>query len=63
MQSDGFGSLEETCPSLLSDLLETVAVVDEDTSLMNRKRSSSSNIGLDIEDGLDSNLRRMRRRL
>eukprot|EP00268_Persea_americana_P006312 TRINITY_DN1228_c0_g1_i1.p1 TRINITY_DN1228_c0_g1~~TRINITY_DN1228_c0_g1_i1.p1 ORF type:complete len:411 (-),score=60.92 TRINITY_DN1228_c0_g1_i1:460-1692(-) len=64
MKSDGFGCLEETCPSLLSELLETVAVVDEeDTSLMNRKRSSSSNIGLDIVDGLDSNLRRMRRRL
>lgn len=64
MQSEGFGYLEEMCPTLLSELLETVAVVDEDaSSTMSRKRSSSSNIGLNLIDGLDSNGRCMRRRL
>ncbi|XP_058109499.1 BTB/POZ and MATH domain-containing protein 3 isoform X1 [Magnolia sinica] len=63
MQSEGFGYLEETCPSLLSELLETVAVVDDDVGMPSRKRSGSSNIGLNLVDGLDSNSRRLRRRL
>ncbi|KAL5991753.1 hypothetical protein ACLOJK_012664 [Asimina triloba] len=63
MQSDGFGYLEETCPSLLSELLETVAVVDDDTGSVSRKRSGSSNIGLNLPDDLDLNGKRFRRRL
>ncbi|RWR81582.1 BTB/POZ and MATH domain-containing protein 3 [Cinnamomum micranthum f. kanehirae] len=63
MHSEGFGYLEETCPSLLSELLETVAVVDDASQLMCKKRNGSSNTGLHFIDGLDSNGRRMRRRL
>lgn len=63
MQSEGFGYLEETCPSLLSELLETVAVVDDASQLMLKKRNGSSDIGFHLVDGLDSNGRRMRRRL
>ncbi|CAI9115393.1 OLC1v1016292C1 [Oldenlandia corymbosa var. corymbosa] len=42
-QSDGFKHLEESCPSLLSELLKTVASVDEKPkSVLGQKRSSSS---------------------
>ncbi|KAL6980593.1 BTB/POZ and MATH domain-containing protein 3 [Sarracenia purpurea var. burkii] len=67
MQSEGFRYLEENCPSLLSELLETVAAV-EDKSQPNRKRSSSSIFGLDIAaDGVVAEsanppVRRIRRR-
>ncbi|CAA6661722.1 unnamed protein product [Spirodela intermedia] len=63
MQTEGFGYLEETCPSLLSDLLETIAVVDDDPSQMPLKRGGSSVEGLDLADGVDSTGRRLRRRL
>eukprot|EP00262_Sarcandra_glabra_P018402 TRINITY_DN658_c0_g1_i2.p1 TRINITY_DN658_c0_g1~~TRINITY_DN658_c0_g1_i2.p1 ORF type:complete len:417 (+),score=46.58 TRINITY_DN658_c0_g1_i2:212-1462(+) len=64
MQSEGFGYLEETCPSLLSELLETIAVVDDDhASPMSRKRSGSSNMGLILVDTVDVNGRRVRRRM
>ncbi|OAY81528.1 BTB/POZ and MATH domain-containing protein 3 isoform X1 [Ananas comosus] len=63
MQSEGFNYLEETCPSLLSDLLATVAVVDDDPSSFCRKRSGSSNLGLNLMDGVDLSGRRMRRRM
>uniref|UniRef100_A0A1D1ZEC2 BTB/POZ and MATH domain-containing protein 3 n=1 Tax=Anthurium amnicola TaxID=1678845 RepID=A0A1D1ZEC2_9ARAE len=63
LQTEGFCYLEETCPSLMSDLLETIVVVDEDPSQLSRKRGGSSVIGLDITDGADSSGRRMRRRL
>lgn len=63
LQTEGFGHLEQTCPSLLSDLLATVAVVDDDPNPGSRKRTSSSNIGLNLLDGVDSGGRRMRRRL
>ncbi|XP_077238922.1 BTB/POZ/MATH-domains containing protein isoform X2 [Tasmannia lanceolata] len=62
MQSEGFGHLEETCPALLSELLETITVFDDDTGLVNRKRSRSSNMGLNLVDGLDTNGRQIRRR-
>ncbi|KAL3647330.1 BTB/POZ and MATH domain-containing protein 3 [Castilleja foliolosa] len=68
MQSEGFRHLEESCPSLLSELLETVASVDEKWNLASgKKRSSSSVIGLDLAvDGaagsVDANGRRVRRR-
>lgn len=63
MQTEGFGYLEETCPSLLSDLLETIAVVDDDPTQMSLKRGGSSVEGLDLADGIDSTGRRLRRRL
>ncbi|KAK1271806.1 BTB/POZ and MATH domain-containing protein 3 [Acorus gramineus] len=64
MKSEGYHHLEETCPALLSDMLEAVAVVDEDPNLVCKKRTSSSNIGMNIAaDGIDLNGRRMRRRV
>ncbi|PKA56414.1 BTB/POZ and MATH domain-containing protein 3 [Apostasia shenzhenica] len=61
LQTEGFAYLEKSCPSLLSDLLLTVAVAD--SSPASRKRNCSSNIGLNLVDGLDSTSRRTRRRL
>ncbi|TVU40118.1 hypothetical protein EJB05_13568 [Eragrostis curvula] len=43
METEGFSYLEETCPSLLSDLLATVAVVDDDPASVNRKRAVCGN--------------------
>ncbi|KAL3337962.1 hypothetical protein AABB24_030231 [Solanum stoloniferum] len=71
MQKDGFKHLEESCPLLLSELLETVASVDEKPSLMSsKKRSSSSSIfGLDLAadgaaaDSVNLTVRRVRRRM
>ncbi|XP_017700600.2 BTB/POZ and MATH domain-containing protein 3-like isoform X1 [Phoenix dactylifera] len=62
MQTEGFNYLEETCPSLLSDLLATVAEADDEPSLICRKRSSSSNIGLNLADSVDLNGGRRTRR-
>ncbi|GER34946.1 BTB/POZ and MATH domain-containing protein 3 [Striga asiatica] len=68
MRSDGFRHLEQSCPSLLSELLETVASVDEKSNLLyGKKRSGSSIFGLDLAvDGgsqsVDNNGRRLRRR-
>ncbi|KAF5201607.1 BTB/POZ and MATH domain-containing protein [Thalictrum thalictroides] len=62
MKSEGYKYLEESCPSLLSELLETIAVGDEDSSQQtSKKRTSSSNIGLNI-DQIDHSGRRLRRR-
>ncbi|XP_049366475.1 BTB/POZ and MATH domain-containing protein 3 isoform X1 [Solanum verrucosum] len=71
MQKDGFKHLEESCPLLLSELLETVASVDEKPSLTSsKKRSSSSSIfGLDLAadgaaaDSVNLTVRRVRRRM
>ncbi|KAG5607504.1 hypothetical protein H5410_028996 [Solanum commersonii] len=71
MQKDGFKHLEESCPVLLSELLETVASVDEKPSLTSsKKRSSSSSIfGLDLAadgaaaDSVNLTVRRVRRRM
>lgn len=75
MQTEGFKYVEETCPPLLSELLETIAsvAVDERSSEgLSRKRSGSSIIGLDLAataqmvaaaESADTNARRMRRRL
>ncbi|KAL0321916.1 UNVERIFIED_CONTAM: BTB/POZ and MATH domain-containing protein 3 [Sesamum calycinum] len=70
MQSVGFRHLEQSCPSLLSELLETVASVDEKSNLVSGKRRSGSSIfGLDLaadggvaEPG-NPNGRRLRRRI
>ncbi|GAB2299756.1 BTB/POZ and MATH domain-containing protein 3, variant 2 [Dionaea muscipula] len=46
METEGFKHLEQYCPSLLAELLETVASVDEDAGLpLSRKRSISSMFG------------------
>ncbi|CAN4095833.1 unnamed protein product [Withania somnifera] len=65
MQKKGFKHLEQSCPSLLSELLETVASVDEKVSLMSsKKRSSSSIFGLDLAaDSVNPTIRRVRRRM
>ncbi|XP_015074511.1 BTB/POZ and MATH domain-containing protein 3 isoform X1 [Solanum pennellii] len=71
MQRDGFKHLEESCPLLLSELLETVASVDEKPSLTSsKKRNSSSSIfGLDLAadgaaaDSVNLIARRVRRRM
>lgn len=69
MQSEGFKYLEESCRSLLSELLETVASVDEKSG-PSGKRSGSSIIGLDVAppegaalaESVNPYLRRLRRR-
>lgn len=76
MQTEGFKYVEETCPLLLSELLETVAsgAVDERSGGegdLTRKRSGSSIIGLDLAAAVahmavgdaDPIARRVRRRL
>nr|GMD02037.1 BTB/POZ and MATH domain-containing protein 3-like isoform X1 [Ipomoea batatas] len=69
MQSEGFKHLEESCSSLLSELLETVASVDEKAVLISsKKRNSSSIFGIDLianGDAAESvvrNFRHLRRR-
>lgn len=71
MQSDGFKYLEECCQSLLSELLETVASVDDKGSqTVASKRNGSSIIGIAVaaegSAAVDSGIpngRRTRRRL
>ncbi|PIN07934.1 Speckle-type POZ protein SPOP [Handroanthus impetiginosus] len=70
MQSEGFKYLEQSCPSLLSELLETVASVDEKSNLVSgKKRSGSSIFGLDlaadggVAESMNPNGRRLRRRV
>ncbi|KAI3474357.1 hypothetical protein Pfo_029193 [Paulownia fortunei] len=69
MQSEGFRYLEQSCPSLLSELLETVASVDEKSNLVSgKKRSGSSIFGLDlaadgVAESVNPNGRRLRRRV
>lgn len=70
MQSEGFKHLEQSCPSLLSELLETVASVDEKSNVMSgKKRSGSSIFGLDLapaDGGVADSvnpIRRVRRRV
>ncbi|XP_051120056.1 BTB/POZ and MATH domain-containing protein 3-like [Andrographis paniculata] len=51
MQSEGFKELEQSWPALMSELLETVASVDEEkpSAVSGKKRSGSSVFGLDME--------------
>ncbi|KAG8645027.1 BTB/POZ and MATH domain-containing protein 3 [Manihot esculenta] len=69
MQSEGFQHLEESCPSLLCEMLKTFASGDENSSLLSgRKRSGSSIYGLDLgadgaaAESVNPNARRVRRR-
>ncbi|KAL6131514.1 hypothetical protein ACLB2K_069889 [Fragaria x ananassa] len=49
MQSDGYKHLEESCPSVLQELLKTFASVDaNENSNSSKKRSGSSIYGLDL---------------
>lgn len=64
MQSEGFKHLEESCPSLLSELLETLALEDEKPSIIqSKKRSGSSIFGMDLgpEGGHAESLNPLRR--
>jgi speckle-type POZ protein len=64
MVTEGFNYLEETCPSLLSDLLATVAVVDDDpASSVNRKRGVSINEDANPVETVEGSDRRTRRRV
>jgi hypothetical protein len=60
METEGFDYLEDTCPSLLSDLLATVAVVDDDLASLNRKRGVSGNQVMALVGSVE---RRTRRKL
>lgn len=68
MQSEAFVHLKESCPSMLLELLETFASVDDNTGqTLSRKRSGSSIYGQDLADGgaaesANPNSRRLRRR-
>lgn len=69
MQSEGFRHLEESCSSLLSELLETVASADEKAVLISsKKRNSSSIFGIDLiangdaAESITPNFRHLRRR-
>ncbi|KAE8655429.1 BTB/POZ and MATH domain-containing protein 3 [Hibiscus syriacus] len=68
MQSEGFRHLEESCPSLLSELLKAFASSEESSSLLSsRKRSASSVYGMDLAaegpavESVNPNGRRVRR--
>ncbi|XP_062190698.1 BTB/POZ and MATH domain-containing protein 3-like [Phragmites australis] len=63
MDTEGFNYLEETCPSLLSDLLATVAVVDDDPSSVNRKRGVDGNEDANPVESVEAGERRTRRRV
>ncbi|KAG4377094.1 hypothetical protein GLYMA_18G034700v4 [Glycine max] len=68
MQSEAFVHLKESCPSMLLELLETFASVDDNSGqTLSRKRSGSSIYGQDLADGaaaesVNPNGRRVRRR-
>ncbi|KAK9283383.1 hypothetical protein L1049_011625 [Liquidambar formosana] len=69
MQSEAYRYLEESCPSMISELLRTFASADENSGLqLSRKRSGSSIFGLDLAadgaaaESVNPNGRRIRRR-
>nr|AAM66127.1 unknown [Arabidopsis thaliana] len=59
MKSEGFKHLKQSCPTLLSELLNTVAAADKSSTSgqSNKKRSASSVLGCDT-----TNVRQFRRR-
>lgn len=65
METEGFKDLELCCPSLLAELLEMVASIDEDARLPSgKKRSSSSIFGMDFSpDGEPNGGRRVQSRI
>lgn len=71
MQSEGFKHLEESCPSMLSELLKTFASVDENLTMLSGRKRTGSTIGLDLPvdgngapaESANPNGRRVRRRV
>ncbi|XP_062187814.1 BTB/POZ and MATH domain-containing protein 3-like [Phragmites australis] len=63
METEGFDYLEETCPSVLSDLLATVAVLDDDPASVNRKRGACGNEDAIPVESVEAGERHTRRRL
>ncbi|CAA7029000.1 unnamed protein product [Microthlaspi erraticum] len=61
MKSEGFKHLKQSCPSLMSELLNTVAAADKSSASgqSNKKRSVSSVLGCDTSN---ANVRQVRRR-
>jgi speckle-type POZ protein len=64
MMSDGYEYLRETCPLLQTELLEAVALVDEEAgvgvpTVVNRRPG----IWVPVVDGSDANGRRVRQRM
>ncbi|XP_019100528.1 PREDICTED: BTB/POZ and MATH domain-containing protein 3-like isoform X1 [Camelina sativa] len=59
MKSEGFKHLKQSCPTLLSELLNAVAAADKSSTSgqLNKKRSASSVLGCDT-----TNMRQVRRR-
>ncbi|GAB2216379.1 hypothetical protein Droror1_Dr00024152 [Drosera rotundifolia] len=56
METEGFKDLELCCPSLLAELLEMVASIDEDAWLpSSKKRNSSSIFGMDFSPDREPN--------
>lgn len=57
MQTDGFEYLKESCPSVLTELLDYVARVSEHSVVVSRYGNEA------ILDGSDANGRRVKQRL
>ena len=57
MQTDGFEYLKESCPSVLTELLEYVARINEHSVSVNKQLTDG------ILDGSDVNGRRVKQRL
>ena len=57
MQTDGFEYLKESCPSVLTELLEYVARFTEHSDIMCKHRNDA------LLDGSDINGRRVKQRL
>lgn len=58
MQTDGFEYLKESCPCLLTELLEYVAKVSEHSVKISRRLGNDG-----LADGSDFNGRRVKQRL
>lgn len=57
MQTDGFEHLKESCPSVLSELLQYVASYTEHSDFMSKHGNEA------VLDGSDMNGRRVKQRL
>lgn len=57
MQTEGFEYLKESCPSLLTELLEYVAQASEHSVIVSSQRNES------VLDGSDANGRRVKQRV
>lgn len=57
MQTDGFEYLKESCPRVLTELLEYVARVNEHSAIASKLLNEA------VQDGSDANGRRVKQRL